>query len=199
MLTGPARASSPVSGADSAARPFASAGPSSTGGMGRTWDGGPEGSPGDTRSNRAMQTGSVRFPMRKRRLRGIVFATLAMCTLILVAAVASRVGHASNAAAAVPIPAFPTALSPAAAPNPAALPAATTAAPANPSPTPSSDVTTGTVRIEKPAVVGHVWIDGKKVSAPSMLTTCGAHQIKVGHGHAKSVQIPCGGEFVVSR
>jgi len=146
-----------------------------------------------------MQTGSLRFPLRRRRLRGIVFVTLAMCTLILVAAVASRVGHASNAAAAVPIPAFPRTLSPQAAPNPPAPPATTTSAPANPSPTVSSDVTTATVRIEKPAVVGRVWIDGKKVSAPSVLTTCGAHQIKVGHGHARSVQIPCGGEFVVSR
>lgn len=199
MVAGPARSSSPVPGANSAERPFASAGPNATGGLGRIGDGGPEGSPGDTRSNRAMQTGSIRFPLRRRRLRGIVFVTLAMCTLILVAAVASRVGHASNAAAAVSIPAFPTSLSPQTAPNPPAPPVATTSVPANPSPTVSSDVTTGTVRIEKPAVVGRVWIDGKKVSAPSVLTTCGAHQIKVGHSHARSVQIPCGGEFVVSR
>jgi hypothetical protein len=199
MVAGPARSSSPVPGTNSAVRPFASAGPNATGGLGRIGDSGPEGSPGDTRSNRAMQTGSLRFPLRRRRLRGIVFVTLAMCTLILVAAVASRVGHASNAAAAVPIPAFPRTLSPQAAPNPPAPPATTTSAPANPSPTVSSDVTTATVRIEKPAVVGRVWIDGKKVSAPSVLTTCGAHQIKVGHGHARSVQIPCGGEFVVSR
>ena len=199
MVAGPARASSPVPGANSAVRPFASAGPNATGGLGRIGDSGPEGSPGDTRSNRAMQTGSIRFPMRRRRLRGIVFVTLALCTLILVAAVASRVGHASNAAAAVSIPAFPAALSPPAAPNPPALPVAAAASPTNQSPTASSDVTTGTVRIEKPAVAGRVWIDGKKVSAPSVLTTCGAHQIKVGHSHAKSVQIPCGGELVVSR
>jgi hypothetical protein len=48
-------------------------------------------------------------------------------------------------------------------------------------------------------VPSRVWLDGKKLVTPSALVSCGAHQIKVGHSHARSVQIPCGGELVVSR
>jgi hypothetical protein len=54
------------------------------------------------------------------------------------------------------------------------------------------------LRVERPAVPSHVWLDGKKLVTPSALVSCGAHQIKVGHGHARSIQIPCGGELVIS-
>jgi hypothetical protein len=142
-----------------------------------------------------MQTGSLRIPMRRRRLRGIVFATLAMCTLILVAAVVSRVGHASNEAAAVPT--FPAAVpAPVTASASPVVSAPTTARPATAAP---ADATTGTLRVERPALPSRVWLDGKKLANPSTSTTCGTHQLKVGwRGHAHAVQIPCGGELVVS-
>jgi hypothetical protein len=198
MVSGPARATDPLSGAASAERPVASPRPGGLVDADSTGDERIAGAAvGDSRTDKAQQTGSLRIPMRRRRLRGIVFATLAMCSLILIAAVISRVGHASNEAAA--LPAFPTSIIPSVvAPSASAT---VVAAPdtARPAPTPTAEPSTGTVRIDRPAVPGRVWLDGKKLTVPSTSVSCGAHQVKIGRGHARSVQIPCGGEFVISR
>ncbi len=57
----------------------------------------------------------------------------------------------------------------------------------------------GTVRIDKPAKSGHVWLDGTKITSASALVSCGTHRIKVGHGRTHSIDVPCGGEIGVSR
>jgi hypothetical protein len=198
MVSGPAHATDPLSGAASAARPIASPRAGASVGPDSTGDERIAGvAVGDSRTDKAQQTGSLRIPMRRRRrLRGIVFATLAMCSLILIAAVISRVGHASNEAAS--LPRFPTSIPSVVAPSASA---AVVAAPnaARLAPTPPTEPSTGTVRIDRPAVPGRVWLDGKKLTVPATSVSCGAHQVKVGRGHARSVQIPCGGEFVISR
>jgi hypothetical protein len=196
MVSGPARATDPLSGAASAARPIASHEPGQPIGPTTTADSSFAGTAlRDPRNDKAQQTGSLRIPIRRRRLRGIVFATLAMCTLILVAAVVSRVGHASNEAAA--LPSFTTNIPSTATPGAPAV--AAPAAPRSAAPA-ATEPTTGTLRIERPAAPGRVWLDGKKVTAASSVVSCGTHQLKNGlRARSHAVQIPCGGEFVVSR
>jgi len=180
---------------------------------------------GDEETSRLSQpTGSIRVPER-RRLGGIVIAAVAGCGLILVAAVIARVSHASGretaaAAAAVqataatdvapaaPVaPAGQTGVAAAQAPSlPASAPG--TATGAGPTATAASGAAaiqaegpiTGTLRFDRPAL-GRVWLDGKRIASKSVLVTCGAHQLKVGssRGKARSVQVPCGGELVVSK
>lgn len=152
--------------------------------------------------DRGGQTGSIRLPLKRRQLRGIVVGTVAGCCLILVAAVIARVSHASNEPP-VKIPVSPAAVTTAPPVDPAKLPTQPAnvplPVPAN-FPTPSDVPTTGTVRLERPATPGRVWIDGKKVTAMSALVECGAHQVKIGaRGRVRSVQIPCGGEILLSR
>jgi hypothetical protein len=137
---------------------------------------------------------------RKKLGKTIVMGTIGACALILIAAGIARVSHASsepstatesdpaqNGAAAAP----PTT---AAAPAPAQ--AQSDLSRAAPPLDPSSS---GTVKLGHPASPGHVWLDGKKVSATSVLVSCGTHQIKVGRSRKHSVDVPCGGEVVVTR
>jgi hypothetical protein len=133
--------------------------------------------------------------MRRRQLGGIVLGTIVVCALILVAAVIARVSHASSPKESKAVPsALPALALPAAVAAPGAL--AQTAPP----PLPPAEVPiTGTLRFERPASPGRVWLDGKKLNANSALVSCGAHQIKVGRGRARSVQVPCGGDLVVSK
>jgi hypothetical protein len=156
---------------------------------------------------KVQQTGSVRIPVQRRRLGGIVVAAVATCALILVAAIIARVSHASNEppptaalplSAAAPMGNLPS--TPADRTAPSQLPGANRAAPAamaQPTPDPP---TTGTVRLERPAVSGRVWLDGKKLTSGSTLVSCGTHQIKMSaRGRVRSIQVPCGGEIVISK
>ena len=149
----------------------------------------------------ANPTMEIRLPApRRRRLGGIVVGAIAGCTLILVAAGVARVGHASSA----PSPATPATVSAARAPATVtsaaiATPPVTTSAPASLAPTHSDVSSTGTVRLDRPATAGHVWLDGKKLSATSALVSCGKDQIKVGRGRTHSVDVPCGSEIGVSK
>ena len=146
------------------------------------------------------------LPARRRRLGKVVGGALGACAVILVAAVfahlgqtnaepsasASTAGEANaNGAPATPAPANPgTAASPSTtSPSTATLAAAT-------APDPGS---AGTVRLAKPSLAGHVWLDGKKLSATSVLVSCGTHQVKVGHGRKHSIDVPCGGEIAVGK
>jgi hypothetical protein len=149
-------------------------------------------------------TMEVRLPVRRRRLGGIVIGAIAGCTLILVAAGVARVGHASSAPdpASSPGPASTTA----AATTTTGTSTSVTANPATPPAPPATATTssldsssTGTVRLDKPAAPGHVWLDGKKLTSKSALVSCGTHQIRVGHGRTHSVDVPCGSEIGVSK
>jgi hypothetical protein len=141
-------------------------------------------------------TMEIRLPVRRRRLGGIVIAAVAGCALILVAAGVARVGHASSS----PDPASPAAIpTTTAAATPVDTAPAATPAPGAPAPASLEGASTGTVRLDRPAVVGHVWLDGKKLSSKSALVSCGTHQIKVGHGRTHSVDVPCGSEIGVSK
>jgi hypothetical protein len=156
-------------------------------------------------------TMEIRLPARpRRRLGAIVIATIAGCALILVAAGIARVGHASSApdtplsaasaaatTAATPIATSTattdTVSSPATTSTPAAAPATTAPRTTDPS------SSTGTVRLDRPAIPGHVWLDGQKLQSKSVLVSCGTHQLRVGHGRTHSIDVPCGSEIGVSK
>jgi hypothetical protein len=132
--------------------------------------------------------------LRRERLRKIVLGTLAGCGLILIAAAGAQVARAgANTGALQPVAVLTRAAEPAniepapaaAAPEPAAVPEAPAI---------------GTLRLHSPAVPGHVWLDGEKVTAASTVVACGKHELRVGaKGHPHTVDVPCGGEFRVSR
>jgi len=157
---------------------------------------------GDEEDDRGA-TGRVLLAAPRKRFKGLVVSVVSCCALILIAAGVARVVHASDepsgashasaaAAATTTQTSSPAATSPAAAPapTPAKSPAMAT--------TPDSN-SSGTVRIDKPAKAGHVWLDGTKITSASALVSCGTHRIKVGHGRTHSIDVPCGGEIGVSR
>ena len=142
-------------------------------------------------------TMEIRLPVRRRRLGGVVIGAIAGCALILVAAGIARVGHASSSPATSSPLAMPTTT--AAATATSAPTTTTTALTGGPAPAPLDVSSTGTVRLDRPATAGHVWLDGKKLSSKSALVSCGTHQIKVGRGRTHSVDVPCGSEIGVSK
>jgi hypothetical protein len=143
-------------------------------------------------------------PARRRRLGKIVVGALAACAIIIVAAGVARIGHAMSEPSATPSTAATTtnvanasAGTSTATPGTASSPATTAATVGAAAPT--DPASAGTVRLARPTMAGHVWLDGKKLSAASVLVSCGNHQIKVGHGRKHSIDVPCGGEIAVSR
>ncbi len=146
------------------------------------------------------------IPVKRRRLRGVVIGALAGCTLILVAAGIARIsraasssdGTASATRATTDSPA-PTTTAPAVTSTPAPTTPPTPIATTPPSTTGGGGASTGTLRLDKPAVAGRVWLDGKKLSSSSAMVSCGTHQVRVGLHRTHSVDVPCGGEIGVSR
>jgi hypothetical protein len=141
------------------------------------------------------------LPARRRRLGKIVFVAVAACAAILIAAGIARIGHASSepsASAATTVAANGASGGSTATPATAATPAPASAPAAigGAAPDPAS---AGTVRLSRPTLAGHVWLDGKKVSATSVVVSCGTHQLKVGHGRKHSIDVPCGGEIAVGK
>jgi hypothetical protein len=144
---------------------------------------------------------AVAQPARRRRLGKIVVGAVAACAVILIAAGVARIGHAMSEPGTTPSTASTStngANASTGAPSPGAT--TTTASPATVgAAAPTDPASAGTVRLAKPTLAGHVWLDGKKVSATSVLVSCGTHQLKVGHGRKHSIDVPCGGEIAVSR
>jgi hypothetical protein len=156
---------------------------------------------GDEEEDRGT-SGHVVPPPRKQRFKGLVIGVVSGCALILVAAGVARVVHASDEPASAAHASSPSAVTPAqpaapAATSPTSSPVQATAA-ASPA-TATDGTSTGTVRLDHPAKAGHVWLDGKKLTSPSALVSCGTHRIKIGHGRTHSIDVPCGGEIGVSR
>ena len=143
-------------------------------------------------------------PARPRRsFVGVVLAAVGACVLLLVLAVATHAARPGNpespiAAATVPPPPDTAlaAMSPSA-PTPASG-GSTSAAGQTIAGTPGTP-TTGTLRLRRPAIPGHVWVDGAKLSASSALLSCGSHNVRVGFGHTHKITIPCGGEIALNR
>ena len=148
-------------------------------------------------------TAGVVVPPRRRNLGKVVIGAVAACALILVAAGVTRVSQASSepsspAKAGTPTTEQPTATTatPTTQPPPRAV---TSPSPGTVGVRAPDSSSTGTVRLDRPAAPGKVWIDGKKISATSVLLTCGTHQIKVGHGRKHSIDVPCGGEIAITK
>ena len=133
----------------------------------------------DTAQYRVPRTSLVRY----------VVGALAVSGAILVAA-ATRTFFAQpeepqlQAAAAAPQPVEPR----------------PTSAPAIPPPPSTPSITTGTLRVD-PAVQGQrVMVDGVLLSVPAAIIQCGPHEVAVGQsGHARTIDVPCGGEVTVYR
>ena len=144
----------------------------------------------------ADATGSVSVrihlaPTRRRKLTRVVVAAVAVCALILVAAGIARLARATNETAMAPGN-EPTAATP-----PAPVAPAAAAAPVAP---PADVPQTGTLRLQRPATAGKVWLDGQKIAAASATVACGSHQVKVGtHGKAHAIDVPCGGELRLTK
>jgi hypothetical protein len=156
---------------------------------------------GDEEEDRGA-TGHVFLAPPRKRFKGLVVSVVSCCALILVAAGVARVVHASDepssaSHASAPAAVTTTQASSPAAPSPKSAPAPATASPAAIAPPVGNS--TGTVRLDKPAKAGHVWLDGQKLTSPSALVSCGTHRIKVGYGRTHSFDVPCGGEIGVSR
>ncbi len=148
----------------------------------------------DVHSLAALVARDPHFPERRRRLVRVVVITVSGCALILVAAVTARLGHrGADAPANAPIT-IASVEPPAAAHPVAPVPAAVAADPAVVAPT------TGTVRLQRPALPGHVWLDGTKLTAGLATVSCGKHKVKVGMwGRTHPVDVPCGGELKVTK
>ncbi len=130
---------------------------------------------------------------RRRGLQRIVVGALGVCGLILLAAAGTQVARAS-ASSSPPVVAAKLAElpPPAAAENGASVPA--TAGDAHPA------AGVGKVRLRWPAVPGHVWLDGEKMTSSWETVSCGKHAIRVGtHGREHPIDVPCGDELHVSR
>jgi hypothetical protein len=144
----------------------------------------------------------VDLAARRERLQRIVIGALAGCGLILLAAAGAQVARASASASPPQAGAAPAHLTGPAAeqssPEVAETPEPKAAA--SPAPTPADVPTIGTLRLRWPAVPGHVWLDGEKVTSSSAVVACGTHELRVGaKGRARTVAIPCGGELRVAR
>ncbi len=140
-------------------------------------------------------TGSLRIslpPARRKTLKRVVFGALGACGLILVAAGIARAVRPSE----VDTPALAATAAAIPQPTPAAVPASPPAT----APAPTADVPqTGTLRLQRPAMAGKVWLDGQKLSAATATVACGDHQIKIGHGKAHPINIPCGGDVKIAK
>jgi hypothetical protein len=135
----------------------------------------------------AYDTAQYRVP--RTNLARYVFGALAVSGVILVAAATRTFFGQPEApqlqAAAAPLP----------------VEQRPTSAPAIPPPPPSTPaITTGTLRVD-PAVQGQrVMVDGVLLSVPAAIIECGPHEVAVGSsGHARTIDVPCGGEVTVYR
>lgn len=159
---------------------------------------------GDEDDVRGVTGGHVPGAPRKR-FKGLVIGVVSGCALILVAAGVARVVHASDEpSSAASHASAPAAVTTTQAAAPATPPPTTTPVAPSPAPiaaaAPAPDrTTTGTVRLDRPAKAGRVWLDGKKLTSSTALVSCGTHRIKVGYGRTHSIDVPCGGEIGVSR
>jgi hypothetical protein len=138
----------------------------------------------------------VLVPARRQKLTRVVFAALGACGLILVAALVAHLARGTSETTAL----ASTGTDPAATTAPAAVAPPAAATPPVGAAPPVDAPQTGTLRLQRPATAGKVWLDGQKIAAASATVACGTHQIKVGaHGKAHAIDIPCGGELKLTR
>jgi hypothetical protein len=134
-------------------------------------------------------------PGRRRRLVHVVVTVVAACGVILVAAAISRMVRRDDGASASVGPRIALASRAGEDADPSSARANTIAGVPAVGDTPA----TGSVRIAPPAAPGHVWLDGKRLTATSSLVSCGKHQLRLGaRDRGRTVDVPCGGEVRVS-
>src|SRR5258708_9099793 len=132
--------------------------------------------PGPRTSPAGGTTTRLLIRARRAKLSRIVVAAVAAGGDIRVAAGVAHLARANSRDVATTAAQTPLTTSP-----PTAAPIAV--AP----PAPIDAPTTGTLRIQRPALPGHVWLDGNKLATPTAAVPCGAHHARVaprGQAHA---------------
>ncbi|HEX3343905.1 MAG TPA: hypothetical protein VHS09_04995 [Polyangiaceae bacterium] len=119
----------------------------------------------------------------RRRLGWVVVATVCGAAGVLFLALVQ-----GTAPSAAPVAAATPAARPAE--RPSTTPAVTT-------PTPASTV--GTLRLDETVEGQRVFVDGVALSAPAALLQCGPHEVAMGSGRTRTIDVPCGGEVTVFR
>jgi hypothetical protein len=140
---------------------------------------------------------------RRKRFGLLVGAAVGACSALLLLAIGFKLAgsssdgdlaKASGVGTTVQTTPAATTQSPAAATPITTTPAAkgmTAAA------TPATASTIGTLVIESKAK--KVWLDGKRLNGSSAMIPCGSHTVKLGKSSVQTVDVPCGGEYHVSR
>ncbi len=122
---------------------------------------------------------------RRRRLLRYVIGGVGAASVILAASLVKRTIHDQAAAGPPPPRNEPVVAAPVSAPAPT-IPAA-----------PRESATAGLVRFTTPS--GWAWLDGEQLSATAAFVPCGTHRVQIGGEEQHDVEVPCGGEVVVSR
>jgi hypothetical protein len=124
---------------------------------------------------------------RRRGLsRYVVGAVALACGILAIAVVRHR----------AEIAVYPVQAESAEAPAPASEPAPVDAVPAVAEPT-STSSSSGLIRFTTPP--GWAWVDGVQLAGTSAFLPCGAHKVQTGGEEPHVVDVPCGGEVVVTR
>jgi hypothetical protein len=72
-------------------------------------------------------------------------------------------------------------------------------APPMPPTTPPPASTIGTLRLDTSVEAQRVFVDGVALQASAALLRCGPHEVAMGSGHTRTIEVPCGGEVTVYR
>jgi hypothetical protein len=138
---------------------------------------------------------------RRKRFGLLVGAAVGACSALLLLAVGFKVAgsssdgdlaKASGVGTTVQTTPAATTQKPVAATPITTMPASNVTAA-----TPATASTIGTLVIESNAK--KVWLDGKRLNGSSAMIPCGSHTVKLGKSSVQTVDVPCGGEYHVSR
>ena len=122
----------------------------------------------------------------RRKLGWYVVTALGLALVVLLLAAVQGTSRSSDS------PARPAAATPA---PKAAEPSSPV--PAIASPTPASTV--GTLRLDTTVEGQRVFVDGVALRASAALVQCGPHEVSMGAGRTRTIDVPCGGEVTVFR
>jgi hypothetical protein len=138
---------------------------------------------------------------RRKRFGLLVGAAVGACSALLLLAVGFKVAGSSSDGDLAKASGVGTTVqtTPAATTQKpvAATPITTTPASKVTAATPATASTIGTLVIESNAK--KVWLDGKRLNGSSAMIPCGSHTVKLGKSSVQTVDVPCGGEYHVSR
>jgi hypothetical protein len=129
----------------------------------------------------------------KKSLRGLVLGGLCATSIILFLAAFRFATGEPTAEAPPPLTQAAAALPLAGTPKSAPTVAVPEGLPAAPPPAQQADsVVAGSGTITSPGARWPLVVDGKRISTPSAMVSCGRHTIRVGRSKSREVLVPCG-------